>query len=103
MSVTMRIIQRFDAPHEEEFMRLEQKFAELEARRPDYPKGKRMQPISAALPSNSFIWQCEFPDIQSAHQALSFFHGDDEHEELFAKQGPLIRDVHIELYQNLEF
>ena len=103
MSVTMRITQTFDAPNEAAFMELERKFAELERRRPDYPEGKRMQPISSSLPCNTFIWQCEFPDIQAAHDALNFFHGDDEHETLFAKQGPLIRDVRIEFYQNLEF
>ena len=103
MSVTMRIIQQFDSPNEAEFMDLEKKFAALERRRGDYPKGKRMQPISGALPCNTFIWECEFPDIQSAREALDFFHGDDEHEALFAKQGPLIRDVRIEFYQNLEF
>ena len=103
MSVTMRIIPQFDAPNEAEFMRLEREFAKLEARRGDYPKGKRMQPISAALPCNTFIWQCEFPDVQSAHEALSFFHGDAEHEALFDQQGPLIRDVRIEFYENLEF
>lgn len=103
MSITMRLIQQFDAPNEAEFMRIERKFAEMEARRPDYPKGKRLQPISGGLPSNTFIWECVFPDIQSAHDSMSFFHGDDEHEELFARQGPLIRDVRIEFYQNLEF
>jgi antibiotic biosynthesis monooxygenase (ABM) superfamily enzyme len=37
MSVTMRIIQRFKAPHEREFMAVEREFAALEASRPDYP------------------------------------------------------------------
>ena len=47
MRVTLRIVQRFDARYEKEFMELERKFAELEAERLDYPKGKRLQPISA--------------------------------------------------------
>ena len=103
MSVTMRIVQQFDAPHEREFMEIERKFAELEARRPDYPKGKRMQPISASEPCNTLIWQCEFPDIQSARAALDFFHGDDAHEALFEKQLPYFKQVRIEFYENLDF
>ena len=50
MGVTMRIIQRFDPRYEREFMELEREFARLEGERPDYPKGRRMQPISACEP-----------------------------------------------------
>ncbi|MDO8683238.1 MAG: hypothetical protein Q7N50_07145 [Armatimonadota bacterium] len=103
MSVTMRIIQQFDIRHESEFMDLEKKFAQLEARRPDYPKGRRMQPISATEPCNTLIWECEFPDIQSARDALNFFHGDEEHEELFEKQLPFFKSARIEFYDNLDF
>ena len=41
MSITMRIMQRFDPTKEKEFMDLEKKFSELELDRPDYPKGKK--------------------------------------------------------------
>ena len=102
MSVTMRLIQQFDPRHEREFLDLEQKFAELEASRPDYPKGKRMQPISAGEPCNTMIWQCEFPDLDSAYQALDFFHGDAAHEELLQYQLPYFRQVKIEFYKNVE-
>jgi hypothetical protein len=103
MSVTMRIIQQFDPVHETEFMDLERKFAELEARRPDYPKGRRMQPISASEPCNTLIWQCEFSDIQSARAALDFFHGDAEHEALFERQSPFFKSVRIEFFENLDY
>ena len=103
MTVTLRIIQRFDVRHEKEFMELEEKFAELEAERSDYPKGKRLQPISAGEPCNTLIWECEFPDIGSAYGVLDFFHGDDAHEALLEKQLSHFRDVRIEFYENLEF
>ena len=103
MSVTMRIIQQFDLVHTDEFMNLEKKFAELEAKRSDYPKGRRMQPISASEPCNTLIWQCEFPDIQSARAALDFFHGDAEHEKLFALQSPFFKSVRIEFFENLDY
>ena len=103
MSITMRIMQQFDPTKENEFMELEKKFAELEAARSDYPKGKRMQPISAAEPCNTLIWQCEFPDIESAYKVLDFFSGDDEHEALFVEQAPFFKQVKIEFYRNLEY
>jgi len=103
MSVTMRILQQFDVRYEADFMALERKFAELERRRPDYPKGRRLQPISAAMPYNTFIWECEFPDLETARAALDFFHGDDEHEALFEKQVRFFEQVRIEFYQNLDF
>lgn len=103
MSITMRIMQRFDPTKEKEFMELEKKFSELELARPDYPKAKRMQPVSAGEPCNTLIWQCEFPDIQSAYEVLDFFSGDDAHEALFKNQLPYFKDVKIEFYKNLDF
>lgn len=103
MSVTMRIMQQFDATAENEFMRLEKKFAELESKRPDFPKGKRMQPIAASEPCNTLIWQCEFPDIKAAYETLDFFNGDASHEELLKDQLPFFKQVRIEFYKNLDF
>lgn len=103
MSITMRIIQQFDATKEKEFMELEKKFAQLEATRQDYPKGKRLQPISAGEPCNTLIWQCEFPDMKSAYKVLDFFSGDISHEKLLEKQLPFFRQVKIEFHKNLDF
>jgi hypothetical protein len=102
MSITMRIMQQFDATHENEFMELEKKFAELERERPDYPIGKRMQPISASEPCNTLIWQYEFPDIESAYKVLDFFSDDNAHEALFKQQLPYFKQVKIEFYKNLD-
>jgi hypothetical protein len=103
MSVTMRIIQTFAPQDEKRFMELEREFARLEARRPDFPKGTRMQPISSSDPCHTLIWQGVFPDLAGAQAALDFFDGDPAHEELAAEQRPLFRDVRIEFYRNLEF
>jgi hypothetical protein len=103
MSVTMRIIQQFEAPNENAFMELEKKFAELEKSRKDFPKGTRLQPISAAEPCNTLIWQCEFPTIEAAHATLAFFNGNAAHEKLLAKQLPFFRQVRIEFLKNLNF
>jgi hypothetical protein len=103
MGIIMRIIQQFDPGHEQEFMDLEKKFDELEKSRPDFPKGKRMQPVAAREPNNTLIWQHEFPDIQSAHKTLDFFNGDEKHEILFRKQVPFMKQVRVEFYKVLDF
>ena len=103
MSVAIRIIQQFDAAKENEFMEFEKKFAQLEKARPDYPKGKRLQPISATEPCNTLIWECEFPDIQKANDVMNFFHGDASHEKLLEGQLPLFKQVKIEFYKTLDF
>ncbi len=102
MSITMRIMQQFDATKENEFMELEKKFAELERSRPDFPKGTRLQPISASEPCNTLIWQCEFPTIQRAYEVLDFFSGDASHEKLLKGQLPFFKQVRIEFYKNLD-
>jgi hypothetical protein len=99
----MRIIQQFDAAKEKEFMDLEKKFAELELTRADYPKGNRLQPISATDPCNTLIWEHEFPDIQSAYKTLDFFSGDESHEELLKEQLPFFKQAKIEFYKKLNF
>jgi len=103
MSVTMRIIQRFDASREREFMELEKQFARLELSRPDYPKGRRLQPIAAAEACNSLVWEAEFPDLEAARRTLDFFAGDAAHEALLERQAPMFQEVRIEFYRNLEF
>jgi hypothetical protein len=103
MSVTMRVIQRFSFGYEKEFMALEKKFAELEAVRADFPKGKRMQPISGGEAQNTLIWECEFPDLGSAQKTLDFFATDAEHDALFIQQQPFFESVRIEFFRNLVF
>ena len=103
MGIVMRIIQQFEPGREREFMALEKKFDELERKRLDFPTGKRMQPVSSAFPVNSLIWQCEFPDIESAYKTLDFFNEDMEHEILFREQVELMKDVKIEFYKTLDF
>jgi len=103
MSIRMRIVQQFEVQHQTEFMDLEKQFAALEAQRPDFPKGRRLKPISGVDPSNTLIWECDFADLDAAHRALSFFAGDAAHETLFISQAPYFKQVRIEFLENLEF
>lgn len=103
MAIVMRIIQQYDPAHEDEFMALEKQFADLEKEREGLPKGARLQPVSAAEPNNTLIWQCEFPDMQSACRALELFSGDTRHEELFRQQVKYIKQVNIYFYKKLDY
>lgn len=103
MAILMRIIQQFDPASEEEFMALEKKFDELEKRKKDFPSGKRMQPVSSGIPVNSLVWQCEFPDMETAYKTLSFFNDDKEHDVLFREQVRYMKEVRIEFYKTLDF
>ena len=62
-----------------------------------------MKPVSGALPCNCLVWECEFPDIQTARRTLDLFEGDADHEALFVKQAPFFKQVRIEFYDNLDF
>ena len=103
MGVTLRIIQQYSVKDEKEFWSLEKQFVELEKRRPEYARGKRLQPISAGEPNNTLIWQGEFPDLMAARQFLELCGEDEEHEVLFVKQAPYINSVRVEFYENIEF
>jgi hypothetical protein len=99
--IRMRILQRFDAGNEAEFMRLEREFQELELTHKGFPKGRRFCPISSALPSNTLIWECDLPDLNAAHAVLKFFAGNADHEALAVQQRPFIKDVRIEFLESL--
>ncbi len=102
MSIVMRIVQRYDIRQEKKWMDLERKFAALEARRKDFPKGRRLKPISGPYPCNTLIWESEFPSLDAAKEALDFFAGDQAHEALLKQSLPLFEQVTIEFYEKLE-
>ena len=102
MSVVMRIVQQYDIRREKQWMDLEKKFAALEKKRPDFPKGRRLKPISGPYACNTLIWECEFPSLDAAKQVLDFFAGDAGHEALLKKQLPLFEQAKIEFYDKLE-
>ena len=102
MQVTMRVMQRYKITEEKEFMRLEHLFAELERRRPDFPKGHRLKPIAATEPVNTLIWEGDFPSLDAARKALTFFENDAEHEVLLKQQLPFFEQVRVEFYERLD-
>lgn len=103
MSVRLRIVQQYQPGREKEFMDLERKFAKLEIRRPDFPKGRRLKPISGPESPHTLIWECDFPDMKAAHAALNFFAGDPDHDALFVRQSRYMTKTRVEFYESLDF
>jgi hypothetical protein len=103
MAFVVRLVQRFRPEDRAAFMELEAKFAELERRRPDFPKGRRMQPYAGREPTNSLIWQCQFATLSDAQAALALMDADPEHERLFKAQVPYFAEAYTEIYEVLDF
>jgi hypothetical protein len=103
MAYKMRLIQKYQVGKEDLFWDLEKKFAALEKRRKDFPKGRRFKPVSAMIPCNSLICEWEFDTLDEAKNCLSFFLGDKEHDVLYKKQSPLMEDVNVEFYETKDF
>jgi hypothetical protein len=103
MRYVLRFVQRYAPDQRAAFMELEAKFAALERRRPDFPKGNRFQPYIGREPSNTLIWECAFPSLAEAEAALAKIGGDPEHEALFRQQVPFMRELYTEINEVLEF
>lgn len=99
--IRMRIIQQIDPSKEGEFLALEKEFAALEKRRSDYPKGIRYKPLASTLSVNTLIWECDFENLNEAHQALKFLGSDPDHQALAEKQSPFFKDVRIEFLEKM--
>lgn len=97
--IRVRVSQVFDPSKEDHFMVLEERFADMERRRPELPKGKRFRPISGMLPVHTLIWEADFSTLAEAHLAVSGLALDEEHERYASEQRPMMTSVHIEFLQ----
>lgn len=82
-------------------MELEKQFAQLEDQFPEMPKGKRYRPYAGREPANTLIWECEFPTLEAAQEALAAIQANAEHERLFQKQVPYFLENWTEIYQSV--
>lgn len=98
----LRFVQEYPVGDREVFMELEARFAEMERRRPDLPRGRRLQAYAGREPTNALIWESSFPTLGDAVAALERIAADDEHEVLFRQQAPLITRACTEIYETLE-
>jgi len=103
MPFILRFVQRYRPADRDVFMKLEADFAVMENRRSDFPHGRRSQPYAGREPSNTLIWECEFPTLEAAQKGLAEIGADPEHEKLFEKQVPYFLDAYTEIYEVLKF
>lgn len=103
MACMLRFVQRFRPSEKAAFLALEARFAALEKRKPEFPKGRRMLPYAGREPGNTLVWECEFASVQAAQQALALLEADPDHAALFRKQSPYMDDVYTEIYELLDF
>lgn len=100
--VKLRFVQRFSEQHRAAFLSYEAQFAQLERDDPDFPKGRRYLSMSGKEPSNTLIWECDFPNITAATAALQFLKSNDKHEDLFNAAAPYLEFSYTELYESLD-
>ena len=103
MSFIVRFVQRYPYSERAAFMKAEAKFAAMEQRRHDLPKGRRSQPYAGREPANTLIWECEFPSLAEAEGAVARMSADPEHEALLQEALPYMTDAYTEIYEVLEF
>ena len=101
MAYILRFVQRYLPAERSRFMELEAQFAELERRRPDWPKGRRSQPYAGREQTCTLVWECEFPTLAALEAALALMACDPEHERLFREAAPTMTDMYTEIYEVL--
>ncbi len=103
MAFVLRIIQSYKPAHRKEFLALESRFEDLERNSKTLPRGRRSQPLAGGEPTNTLIWECEFPSLAALQEALTSFDNDPEHSRLFEQQAPYIVQVRTEILERLTF
>jgi hypothetical protein len=103
MPYILRVVQRYRPENRAAFMELEAEFAAMEQGRTDFPKGRRRQPVTGRLPTNTLIWECEFPSLSAVQETIARFSSDPRHEELFRQQVPYMEDAYTEIDETLDF
>ena len=99
MSFKLRIVQNFDKRDSVPFLELERKFAEMEKASGNIAAGRRFVPVIGKEPSNTMVWEAEFPSMESVFEALKTMEESDEHDKLFNEQVRYMRDNYIEIYE----
>jgi len=103
VAYVLRFVQRFRPADEKAFLALEARFAALERRRKDLPRGRRLRPYAGREPGNTLVWECTFPTLDAAQRALARLAADPGHERLLRRQVPYFLDAYTEIYEVLDF
>jgi hypothetical protein len=98
----LRFVQEYAVESGESFMELEARFAEMERRRPDWPRGRRLRTVAGAEATNALIWEATFPSLADVQAVLERLGADEEHDALFRLQAPYITRARAEILEVLE-
>lgn len=101
MAYKLRFVQRFYKKDQELFLNLEKKFIELEKEDAQMPLGRRYLPVSAKEPTNTLIWEAEFPSLEAAAAALQTIEGNTAHSSLLEQQIGCMSETYTEIYKEL--
>lgn len=103
MAYILRFVQQYRPADQGAFLKLEAKFHELERSCPDFPQGRRYQPVATNEPTNTLVWECEFKTLNDVERALAQLSDEQTHTDLFEQQSPYITGMRTEIYKVLEF
>lgn len=101
MSYKLRFVQSFDKKDSERFLMLEQAFIQLEQENCGISPGKRFVPVAGRLPTNTLIWEAEFPTLENCTDMLKEIANNSDHDALLKEQIVYMRDAYVEIYQEL--
>jgi hypothetical protein len=99
MAYLLRFVQRFETRHQQEFLDLEGRFAELERDEPGLPNGRRYLASFGREPQNTLVWECEFASLSLALDGAAALAAHPRHDELFALQARYITESYTEVYE----
>jgi hypothetical protein len=103
MAFLLRFVQGYRPANRDKFMELEAKFAAMEQSRPEYPEGRRLQPHTGRLATNTIVCEFQFDTLEQAQKGLAMIESDEQHGKLLAEQLPYMEDSYTEIYEVLEF
>jgi len=102
MAYVLRFVQRYRPENRAKFMEIEAKFAAMERRRAEYPRGRRLEPYTGREPTNTIVCEFTFETLRQAEAALAMISKDPEHDGLLAEQTPFMEDSYTEIYEVLD-
>ena len=101
MGYKLKFTQTFDKCDQEAFLALEKKFIELEFNEPALVKGRRYVPVFGKEPTNTLIWEAEFPTLEEAVALLQRIEQSAGHDALLEEQIGYMKDYYMEILREL--
>lgn len=102
MAYILRFTQEYQPAHHQAVLDLEAQFKELERQQPDFPQGRRYQPLASGEATHSLVWECEFASLADLQKGLEKIEGHPKHTELLAKQSPFFTTMRTEIFKTLD-